>query len=183
MAEENPGGAGSDAAAATRSDDSDVIPRDERLGTLIFAAVLTLIGLFWVWAASDLPSRQQTAFLTQGFLPTTAGVLLALLGAILFVTTWRTPSRPAEELGREPLFERKGEIRAAAVFGLLLAYILVLPHVHYLITTFFLMAAGLWLAREPLRPRLFIIAAVAAGLFFAIFVWGLQIALPGSQFG
>jgi len=181
MAEQQPGatggGAGGDAG------DGGFIASDDRTGTLIFAAILTLFGLFWIWAASDLPSRQQTAFLTQGFLPTVAGILLAALSAILFFNTWRRKPRPPEQLGRERLFERGAQIRGAAVFAALLAYIVVLPHIHYLISTFLLMLAGLALAREPFRPRLFIIAAVASALFFAIFVWGLEVALPGSRFG
>lgn len=159
-----------------------VIPQDERLGTLIFAAVLTLFGLFWIYASADLPSRQQTAYLSQGFLPITAGILLAFLAALLFVSTWLTKSKPAVELGKEPLFEPKAEARGAAVFAVLLIYILILPHVHYLISTFLVMAAGLFLARERFGVRLFVIAAVMAGLFFLIFVWGLGVPLPGSGY-
>jgi hypothetical protein len=157
-----------------------VIPRDERLGTLIFAAVLTLFGLFWIYASSDLPSRQQTAYLSQGFLPISAGILLAALAALLFISTWMTKSRPAAELGKEPLFEPKTEARGAAVFAILLVYILLLPHINYLISTFLLMAVGLYLARERLGLRLIVIAAAMAGLFFLVFVWGLGVPLPGS---
>ena len=182
MAEDSAGEAG-DSPAPGHGAGRDVVPSDEHTGVLVFAAILTLFGLFWVWAASDLPSRQQTAHLTQGFLPTTAGILLAGLAALLFLATWRTPSRPPEELGREPLFEPRAQIRGAAVFGALFVYILFLPHIHYLLSTFALMAVGLALAREPIRPRLFLLAAAMSALFYAIFVWGLQIALPGSRFG
>jgi len=160
-----------------------VIPQDERIGTLIFAAVLTLFGIFWVYASSDLPGRQQTAYLSQGFMPITAGILLAVLSAMLLISTWRIKARPAVELGREALFDPKTEARGAAVFGVLLIYILILPHIHYLISTFFLMLSGLYLARERFGIRLFVLAAVMSLIFFSIFVWGLQVALPGSQFG
>lgn len=157
-----------------------VIPKDERLGTLIFAAVLTLFGLFWIYASSDLPSRQHTAYLSQGFLPITAGILLAVLSALLFISTWRTQSLPPADLGKEPLFEAGAEARGAAVFAVLLIYILILPHVHYLISTFLLMAAGLYLARERIGLRLLVLATAMACLFFAVFVWGLGVPLPGS---
>ena len=172
-----------DTAGNTRDDNAQtdhVIPRDERLGTLIFAAVLSLFGLFWIYASSDLPSRQQTAYLSQGFLPITAGILLAILATLLFISTWMTKSKSAAELGKEPLFEPKAELRGAAIFAILLIYILILPHIHYLISTFLLMAAGLYLARERFGVRLFVIAAVMAGLFFLVFVWGLGVPLPGS---
>lgn len=157
-----------------------VMPQDERTATMIFAAVMMLFGIFWIWASSDLPSRQQTAFLSQGFLPITAGILLATLSALLLFSTWRTESKPAAELGKDQLFEPKREARGAAVFGVLLVYILILPHVHYLFSTFFLMLTGLYLARERFGVRLFLLAAVMSGLFFAIFVRGLGVALPGS---
>jgi ABC-type xylose transport system permease subunit len=182
MADETASGSSSGPGPEADSGDGPVIASDERTGTLIFSAILTVFGLFWIYAASDLPSRQQTAYLTQGFLPTISGILLAALSALLFVITWRTRSRPPEELGKERLFERGQQIKGAGVFAVLLAYIIVLPHIHYLISTFLLMAAGLALAREPIGPRLFIIAAIASAVFFGIFVWGLQIALPGSQF-
>jgi hypothetical protein len=167
-------------AAATAPNGNSIIPSDERTGTLIFAAILTLFGIFWVWASSDLPDRQQTAYLSQGFLPITAGVLLAGLSAVLLVSTWLKKSRPPAELGREPLFQRDAELRAAGIFVALAAYILLLPHLHYLINTFLLMLIGLWIAREPLRPRLFFLAAFMSVLFYGIFVWGIRLPLPGS---
>jgi hypothetical protein len=166
--------------AQAGSQSEHVIPRDERLGTLIFAAVLTLFGLFWIYASSDLPSRQQTAYLSQGFLPITAGILLAILSALLFISTWRTKSKPAAELDKEPLFEPKAEARGAAVFAALLVYILILPHIHYLISTFLVMGAGLYLARERAGLRLIVLAAVMAGVFYLVFVLGLGVPLPGS---
>jgi hypothetical protein len=167
-------------AAAATPDDNDVIPTDERTGTLIFAAVLTLFGIFWVWASSDLPDRQQTAYLSQGFLPITAGVLLAGLSALLFVSTWLTKAVPPAQLGREPLFGWDAELRAVGIFVALAVYIFLLPHLHYLINTFILMLVGLAIAREPLRPRLFILAAFMSVLFYGIFVWGIKLPLPGS---
>ena len=152
-------------AAAAAPDNKGVIPTDERTGTLIFAAVLTLFGLFWVWASSDLPNRQQTAYLSQGFVPITAGFLLAGLSAMLVVSTWLTKALPPGQLGREPIFEKVAELR------------------HYLINTFILMLVGLAVAREPLRPRLFVLAAVMSLLFYGIFVWGIQLPLPGSKYG
>jgi hypothetical protein len=172
-----------DDGAAAAPVDSTAVSTDERLGTLIFAAILTLFGVFWVWASSDLPDRQQTAYLSQGFLPITAGFLLAGLSALLLLSTWFTKARPAAELGREPLFQPRVEMLAAAVFAALLVYILILPHVHYAISTFLLMAVGLALSGEPFRPRLFVIAAAMTALFYGIFIYGLQLALPGSIFG
>jgi hypothetical protein len=180
VSSDNADATGQGKAESARPQSEHLIPQDERLGTLIFAAVLTLFGLFWIWASSDLPSRQQTAYLSQGFLPIASGILLAVLSAMLFVSTWRTPSRPAADLGKEPLFEPKAEARGAGVFAVLLIYILILPHVHYLISTFFVMAAGLYLARERIGVRLIVLAGVMACIFFAIFVWGLGVPLPGS---
>jgi hypothetical protein len=182
MAADATGEARKEVDSGKGTDLDQAIPQDERLGTLIFAGVLLVWGVLWVYASSDLPSRKTTAHLSQGFLPITAGILLAGFSALLFVSTWLTKSRPAKELGKEPLFEPRAEMRGAAVFGILLIYILMLPIVHYLLSTFFLMATGLVLAREPFGIRLFVIAAAMALFFFSVFVWGLDIALPGSSF-
>ena len=161
----------------------EAIPQDERIATIIFAAVLTLFGIFWLWASSDLPDRQQTAYLSQGFLPITAGILLTGLSAILLIGTWLKKGRPAAVLGKSPLFTPSGERLAAGVFIILLLYIIILPHVHYALSTFLLTVAGLALAGEsPRRPRLYIIAAAMTAIFYAIFVYGIQLPLPGSQF-
>jgi hypothetical protein len=182
--EENASQARSDEPrVATPIEDDGAIPQDGRTATMVFAAILMLFGIFWVWASSDLPNRQQTAYLSQGFLPISAGFLLAGLSALLLISTWFTKSRPAAELGREPLFRPRAEMLAAAVFAALFAYILILPHVHYAISTFLLMGVGLAIAGEPLKPRLFLIAAAMAALFYAIFIYGVQLALPGSIFG
>jgi putative tricarboxylic transport membrane protein len=183
MENDKAGQAGQPKARGAGANPDQAIPQDERIGTLIFAIVLTLFGLFWIYASLDLPNRQQTAYLSQGFMPITAGILLAGLSAMLAISTWRTKSLPPAQLGREPLFEPKAEARGAAVFGVLLIYILILPHVHYLISTFLLMAAGLYLARERIGIRLLVLAGAMAVIFFAIFVWGLGVPLPGSQFG
>jgi putative tricarboxylic transport membrane protein len=169
--------------AATTIEDDGAIPQDERVGTMIFAGVLMLFGLFWIWASSDLPSRQQTAYLSQGFMPITAGILLACLSALLLYTTWRTRGVPPAALGREPLFERRTETLAVAIFAALLGYIILLPVVHFALTTFLLIVAGLVIAREPIRPRLFLLAAFMTAAFYAIFIWGLDLPLPGSRYG
>ena len=182
MDRDEAGGPGDDAAPQTDQNDEKIIPSDERTGTLIFAAFLTLLGVFWIFAAADLPSRQQTAHLSQGFLPTLSAILLTGLGALLFLVTWRTKFRSPQELGRELLFEREAQLRGAGVFCLLLIYILILLHVHYFISTFLLMAGGLALSREPIRPRLFILAVIVSALFYLVFVRFLQLPLPGSKF-
>jgi hypothetical protein len=120
--EENASEARSDEPrVATPIEDDGAIPQDERTATMVFAVVLMMFGLFWVYASSDLPSRQQTAYLSQGFLPITAGFLLAGLSLLLLIGTWMTKSRPAAELGRPPLFELEAEARAAGIFLALLA--------------------------------------------------------------
>jgi hypothetical protein len=159
------------------------VPQDERIATIVFAAVLTLFGIFWIWASSDLPDRQQTAYLSQGFLPITAGILLAGLSALLLISTWLAKGRPAAALGKSPVFTSSGERLAAGVFVALLVYIIALPHVHYFLSTLLLNVAGLALAGEsPRRPRLYIIATAMTAIFYAIFVYGIQLPLPGSQF-
>lgn len=158
------------------------IPRDERLGTLIFSGVMLVLGVFWTIASINLPLRSTTYPLDQRFLPGAAGVMLALFAAGLLIQYWRKPSAPDERFGKERLFEPRQQVIAAGVYGLLLGYILLLPHVHYIASTFLLSLIGLRVAGQPLGLKTFLQAAGMSVAFFVIFVWGLDVALPGSRY-
>ncbi len=75
----------------------------------------------------------------------------------------------------------KGQLRVIGALAALLLYIVFLSQLHFFINTFLLSAAGLALSGEPLKPRLPVIAALISGVLFAIFIYWLEIPLPGSR--
>ena len=172
----------SSGSVAAEAEGGGAVAADERAGTMAFVLVLLALGLFWIVASARLPSRLHTGALTQAFLPVCAGISLTVVAALLLVRTWRIAPRPVAELDRPPLFEPRAQLRVAAGLAALLVYIMVLPVVHYLLSTFVVMAVGLALTGEPRRPRLLLRAGVMSAIVFAIFVLWLQVPLPGSRF-
>lgn len=158
--------------------------RGERTGTLVLSALFVAFGLFWSYAALGVPARTAFSSISPGFLPFWAGLFFAFMGVVLFVQAWRRPARqrPVEAGEADTALELKGVVRVALMMAALLGFILALEHVHYAISTFFVTAAGLAISGEPIRPRLFLIAAAISGLFFLIFIFWLGVPLPGSRY-
>lgn len=153
----------------------------QRLGTLLVAGFLVLFGLFWAYAATRVPVRADLTSISPGFVPFWGGVALAACALALAVVWWRRPAQPPAP-GEEPLFEPTGQVRVLAGLVALGAYIALLESVHFFITTFAVSAVGLALAGQPLGWRLLAYALAIAGLIFGIFVWWLEVPLPGSRF-
>jgi len=155
--------------------------RDVRTANLIMSGVLTAVGIGWCLAAGQITSRMTQGFGDAGFLPFWAGILLTIVSLGLFIAYWRTPAEiPNEE--ELPLFEVRGQVRVVALLILLLGYIVFLDKIHYAISTFVLMLVGLPLAGEPIRPRLFVFAALTTAFLYIVFIKVLHVQLPGSLY-
>lgn len=164
-------------------DHNKAIPRDQKVGTLITGTIFLAIGILWIIASQRIPTKAlYIGVLNAGSLPFGAGILLVIICGFLLFRYWRLPSRPARELGTEPLFAPEGLWRVVGTVASLMIYILILPVVNYLVSTFLLMSAGLFFTGRPIGIRLFVIAAIASVAFYLIFVVWLQVALPGSKF-
>jgi hypothetical protein len=158
--------------------------RTERTGLLVISALFVAFGLFWSHAATQIPERTSFNAIPPSLLPFWAGLFFAFMGAVIFIGAWRSaPSdRALTEEEAELAVDRKGLIRVGLMMAGLLVFILFFEKIHYAITTFFITAVGLAIAGEPIRPRLFIVAAAIAGSFFLIFIYWLKVPLPGSRY-
>lgn len=158
--------------------------RGERTAMLVLSAVFVAFGLFWSYAALGVPARTQFSSIAPGLLPFWAGLFFAFMGVVLFVATWRQPvgEHPADAEVTEEAVNLQGILRVALMMVALLVFILLFERVHYAITTFFITVAGLAISGEPIRPRLFLIAAAISALFFLIFIYWLGVPLPGSRY-
>jgi len=165
-------------------DGESVDTRGERTGTMVVSALFVAFGLFWSVVALGVPARTAFSSISPGMLPFWAGLFFAFMGVVLFVQAWRKPESelPAEPGRSEPLVDLQGVVRVSLMMAALLVFILLLEHVHYAISTFFVTVAGLAISGEPLRLRLFLIAAAISGVFFLIFIFWLGVPLPGSRY-
>lgn len=155
--------------------------RGERAGTMVLSALFVVFGLFWSYAALGVPTRTAFSSISPGLLPFWAGLFFAFMGVVLFLQAWRNPA--SEHVAEEDAStDLRGILRVSLMMAALLGFIVALEHVHYAISTFFITVAGLAISGEPIRTRLFLIAAAISGLFFLIFIFWLGVPLPGSRY-
>jgi putative tricarboxylic transport membrane protein len=176
-----PAAAVSDLSNGTIGADVIAAPDKKTLGTLIVSIGLALFGIFWMVAANNIPNKLGFGSLGPGFLPFWAGAIMTLIAGGLIVETVRARRGNGAPPATGTRFMDRNRLRVYGTMAALLLYIIFLPLLHFFINTFLLSAAGLALSGEPLRPRLLVIAALISGVLFAIFIYWLQIPLPGSR--
>lgn len=176
-----PAEAGSDHSKDNIGADMIAPPNEKTLGTLIVSIALALFGIFWMVAAINIPNKTGFGSLGPGFLPFWAGLIMTLIAGGLIVGTIRERigKRTVSNAGNRLL--DKGQLHVVGTLAALLLYIIFLSRLHFFINTFLLSVAGLALSGEPLKPRLLVIAALISGVLFAIFIYWLEIPLPGSR--
>ncbi len=176
-----PAEAGSDRSKDTIGADMIAPPNEKTLGTLIVSIGLALFGIFWMVCAHNIPNKTGFGSLGPGFLPFWAGLIMTLIAGGLIVGTVRSRKRNGTRPATSIRFFDQNQLRVYGAMAALLLYIIFLSRLHFFINTFLLSAAGLALSGEPLKPRLLLIAALISGVLFAIFIYWLEIPLPGSR--
>jgi putative tricarboxylic transport membrane protein len=176
-----PAEAGSDRSKDNIGADMITPPNGKTLGTLIVSIGLALLGIFWMVAATRIPNKTGFGSLGPGFLPFWAGVILTVIagGLIVGAIRARIGNRIVSDTGSR--LPEIGLLRVVGTLAALLVYIVLLSRLHFFINTFLLAAVGLALSGEPLKPRLLMVAALISAALFAIFIYWLEIPLPGSR--
>ena len=159
----------------------DTDEKKNTTGTLVMSIVLAVFGIFWMIAAKNVPNKTGFGSLGPGFLPFWAGASLVFISVGLMIETLRTKHRNQSAPEKTVGFFHRGHWLVLLTIIALLIYIILLSRLHFFINTFLLAAVGLALSGEPLRPRLLLVAALISFVLFAIFVFWLQIPLPGSR--
>ncbi|MEW6671816.1 MAG: tripartite tricarboxylate transporter TctB family protein [Thermodesulfobacteriota bacterium] len=159
----------------------DTEPKPRTTGTLVMSIVLLLFGIFWMIAAKNVPNKTGFGSLGPGFLPFWAGASLVIISAFLMIGTLRIKLREKPEPAKTVGVGHHGQWMVLLTILALLIYIILLSRLHFFINTFLLAAVGLALSGEPLKLRLLVVAALISFVLFAIFVFWLQIPLPGSR--
>lgn len=86
------------------------VGRQERIATLVVAALLAALGISWMVMASRFVPLAQLKPIDLTLVPYWSGAILALTSAFLFLRYWLVPAVPASELNRPPLFELAGQL-------------------------------------------------------------------------
>lgn len=145
---------------------------------LIISVVFFVMGIWVLWQATMLP---QFSVFGPGpeFMPNVLGILLIVLSAVCFVTSWRGSPATAKDL----VPDRAGLYRIAVMIIALFLYVALLDSVGYLPLTF-AYAAFMLLALTKYRWYVNLgIAVIITGLFYWSFVIALGVPVPQGIFG
>ena len=159
-------------------------PKDKK--TVAMGVFFGAYGIFWMIAASKIPKTGLADAIGVSFLPFWSGALLAFLSLMLVGVTLRKGVRATGELNQDdamgPRVGVSGYLRVCGTMAIMLVYVILLPTLHFFINTAWVSAAGLALGGEPLKPLLVVKALLISAILFGIFIFWLQIPLPGSIF-
>jgi putative tricarboxylic transport membrane protein len=118
---------------------------------------------------------------SAGFLPLWLGVLLAVLAAILLISSW---SRQTKKKDSEPIFPAKKALLAITLVIVGLAgYILLIEVLGYVVDTFLFIMFLMKVVEREKWPLTLMIAVGTTAVLFLTFQVLLQITLPSNMFG
>jgi uncharacterized protein YjeT (DUF2065 family) len=150
------------------------MPRDAAIGGVILA----FAGLYWLAAGTIRRSSLEDAVGAAG-VPNVLAAMLAGLAVLLIVrgiVTWLQPAPRdrAGETGERP----NAHLRALGMLALGIGFLVIVPHLGYVITVGLLLAGvALYNHRRP-TPELWLFAVLGAAGFYVLFVKVLGIPLP-----
>jgi hypothetical protein len=154
-------------------------------GTLIVAMVFTALGIFWMFAAMMIPVTAFSDTAGPRLLPLLAGGTLTFISLLLIGQTLLASRRKGPDSTNDDKQDDEIKIqhwRTLGGFAVLLLFIALLENLHFFINTAIVSALGLAISGEPLKPRLLLYALIISGIAYALFIYLLQIPLPGSRY-
>ncbi|MBM3818349.1 MAG: tripartite tricarboxylate transporter TctB family protein [Acidimicrobiia bacterium] len=134
---------------------------------------LVLAGAYYLMAA-DVPESLLSDAVGPAGLPKIYAYVLAGLSLVLAGRGFapRLADRPprAESRGKGPPYVRREIARAAGLLALGAVYLAVVEFVGYVVAVALLIAATVWYQGGVFRPRILLVAACGAALFWLMFV-------------
>jgi len=150
-------------------------PRSEFiLGLVIFA-----IGVFLFWSAEDIPISGQDDFGARS-LPRAISAMIAILGAIwsgIYVVKWWQSGKPI-------MIEAQNRLLFTRIIPLMISsfiYAYLFQWFGYLVSTFIILIPVLYLYGNRSIHKLLITSAIAASLYYLIFIKALGVFDAGGS--
>ncbi len=150
---------------------------NRRRGELALGLGAIALAALYLQLASRIPDSLLSDSVGAAGLPRAVGWALALVGALLSArAVWqRPPAAPAPDgAGWRP------HLRAAGLLAILAGYVVLAPWLGYAASTGLLLAAGAAYAGAPRSRNLVLVPAVAALVFWLLFVQAFGIPMPGG---
>jgi|GEM_PF-1288108 hypothetical protein len=150
-------------------------PRSE----FIVGLAIMAIGLFFLWAADDIPVSGEDEFGARS-LPRAISFLIAIFGAIwsgINFVKWRHATATTQP-------NPQNEFLFARIFPLMLSsfiYAALFKWFGYLVSTFVVLLPVLYIYGNTSIRKILIMAAVAAPLYYIIFIKGMKVFDAGGS--
>ena len=159
-----------------------------RKGTVVVSLALFVLAIAYWFMADAIPASRLAGKVGADGLPKLLGVALGGLSLLLAAQTLlemrrdRATAAPVAKAAQEEKSEKPkgGHLRALGLVGIGVVYLLLLPHLGYLVSSMLLLGAvSIYAGLKPsLKALMF---AVIGGIaFYLIFVKLLQIPLPAG---
>ena len=159
-----------------------------RKGTVVVSLALFILAIAYWFMADAIPVSRLAGKVGADGLPKLLGLALGGLSLLLAVQTLlemrrdRAPAAAVAQAAQEEKSEKSkgGHLRALGLVGIGIVYLLLLPHLGYLVSSMLLLGAvAIYAGLKPsLKALLF--AVIGGVAFYLIFVKLLQIPLPAG---
>lgn len=129
----------------------------------------------YLQVAGSIPESLLSDSVGAAGLPRAVGWTLGVVGALLCVRSLRAPAK-SQDAGEG----WRPHLRAAGLLAILFGYVLLAPWLGYAVATGVLLAAGAAYAGARSARDLLLVPALAALVFWLLFVHAFGIPMPGS---
>ena len=147
---------------------------------VITGVVLLILSGCVIWGAVEMPPSA-TFGPGAGFLPFWVGVILAVLAAILLMTSWRRDAKGKD--AENPFPRGRALLAITGVLGGLAAYIMLIEVLGFLADTFLYVTFLLKIVERERWPLSLTVAVTTTAGLFIVFQVLLGITLPSNMFG
>jgi hypothetical protein len=148
-----------------------------RRGDLALGLVTIVLAGAYLWLAGRIPESLLSDAVGAAGLPRAVGWTLGVVGVLLCARALRRGSAAA---GEPAAWDWRPHLRALGLLAILFAYVLLAPWLGYALATGALVAAGAAYAGARGARALLLVPALAALVFWLLFVHAFGIPMPGS---
>lgn len=149
------------------------IPRDAIVGIALFVVAV----LYW-FGADAIPESPLADGVGADGLPKALAYALGVLSLVLIGRSFALERAAVARTDEERAADRQAHKRAAGMFLIGIAYLVVLPYLGYVVSIALLVAVAAWYNGKAPGPMLLAVAVGTSVFFYFLFVRFLGIGLP-----
>jgi putative tricarboxylic transport membrane protein len=150
-----------------------------RRGDLVLGLGATVLAAVYLQLAGQIQESLLSDAVGAAGVPRAVGWAVAVVGVLLCVRSL-LPAAPVAAASEQGGAGMRVHLRALGLLGILFGYVLLAPWLGYAAATGLLLAVAAAYAGAPRSRNLVLVPAVAALVFWLLFVYAFGIPMPGS---